>query len=530
MLNKSPCGSHVAPIYNVLVLGETQSGKSTLIQCMREYANTSADIDITALGTGILSHTQEVNTTPIITNLPEYNVVDKSGVNINYSKFIKMHDRNDFEDALNMRHGLKTIKGRPHLHTSAKFNIIDTPGLNSTGSDDEQNVQSIFNALNRVTTIHLILITISLGPFTLGLKDSIRTYVSMFPGFGGTIALVSTHFDYKYFHPARAHVSHAIDNRTECLRGIMDRKTFSSFKIDCNLNSKRPIRNCITHNTILRILELATLSPPVHVQQSVVSKTRKMRDIDNILRPRLESAIASIERTRWLQDPDEGEELLAEIFLCDTRIHKLNAKIKVLEVPLLEIQNKERIDMEHVVIDQERATEICHQVTRVQHLPIHGDLLHYQMQVAGECGRSGDGGPQRSWQPDLRPACTVHCHHQVKIYTTKLKKYRDDIEKKRREYWELQRKMERAIQHREENPLYREKWPQGVMDAIDDHAEKLQVLEFLENEFLLPEVFKALMDAEVYIGGTAQCVERVQKVYTRLARKDLSASTMTIEV
>ncbi|KAF8946341.1 hypothetical protein BGZ52_008818, partial [Haplosporangium bisporale] len=401
----------LVPEYNVLVLGETQSGKSTLIQSIRKYADISTGIDITALGTGFLSHTQKVNITSISTDLPECSVVDKSGTNIIYSKFIKMPDGNDFEDALNMRHGLETTKGRPRLGMSAKFNIIDTPGLNSTGRDDEQNVQSIFNALNSTSTIHLILITISLGPFTQGLKDAIKTYVDLIPGFPGTIAFVNTHFDYKYFHPTRAQISHAIDHRTERLRRIIGETMFHSFKIDCNLNSRRPIRNCITQNTILEILELATLSQPVHLLRSFLAKTRKMRDIDNILRPQFESALADFERTTpWLQDPDERE-LLADVFLCNTRIHKLKTKIKALDeffvrqgVPLLEIQRKERVDMQHMVIGQKRTIEICHQETRVQDVPIQRDQLH----------------------------------HQIKIHTTKLNKCRADIEENRKQYWVLQ--------------------------------------------------------------------------------------------
>ncbi|KAF9204835.1 hypothetical protein BGZ59_000829 [Podila verticillata] len=492
----------LVPAYNVLVLGETQSGKSTLIQSIRKYADTSIDIDTTALGTGFLSHTQKVNITSISTDLPECSVVDKSGTNIIYSKFIKMPDGNDFEDALNMRHGLETTKGRPRLSMSTKFNIIDTPGLNSTGRDDEQNVQSIFNALNTISTIHLILITFSLGPFTRGLNDAIKTYVDLISGFPGTIAFVNTHFDYKYFHPTRAQISHAIDHRTERLRRIIGETMIHSFKIDCNISSRRPIRNCITQNTILEILELATLSQPVHLPRSFLAKTRKMRDIDNILRPQFESALADFERTTVLQGPNE-KELLADVLLCNTRIHKLKIKIKALdeffvrqEVPLLEIQYNERVDMQHMVIDQKRTVEICHQETRVQHVPIQRDQLH----------------------------------HQVKIHTTMLNKCRADIEENRKQHWVLQRKMERAIRRRDKNAHHREKWSQEVMDAIDDHAEKLQVLEFLASEFLMPEVFKALINAEAYIGDTAQCIKKVQKVYAGLARKHLSTSTITTEV
>ncbi|KAF9367893.1 hypothetical protein CPB97_005176, partial [Podila verticillata] len=74
----------LVPEYNILVLGETQSGKSTLIQFMRKYADTGTAIDTTALGAGFLSHTQKANITSISTDLPEYSVMDKSGTSINH--------------------------------------------------------------------------------------------------------------------------------------------------------------------------------------------------------------------------------------------------------------------------------------------------------------------------------------------------------------------------------------------------------------------------------------------------------------
>ncbi|KAG0023152.1 hypothetical protein BGZ82_010813 [Podila clonocystis] len=181
-----------------------------------------------------------------------------------------------------------------YLGESVKFNLIDTPGLNATAGDDESHVQKIFSGLNKAKTIHLLLITISSGPFTQGLKDAIKAYVDMFPGFNGIIAFVHTHFDYKNFHPARLQVSNAIDLRTQSLHGIMGRKSFPHFKIDCDVYNKKPIRDCITQNTIQKILELATFNRPVDMLQTVINKTRKMRDIDNILRDKFEATLQAM--------------------------------------------------------------------------------------------------------------------------------------------------------------------------------------------------------------------------------------------
>ncbi|KAF9333923.1 hypothetical protein BG006_002952, partial [Podila minutissima] len=329
---KSPSNTQLLPEYNVLVLGETQSGKSTLVQYMRKYANPNVEINTKALGTGFLSHTQEVTHTDIFTDLPEYFVQEKKGVDrVNYGDFLQLPDQYDYEDALNMRKGLETKKGAAQLPKKVKFNLIDTPGLNATQGDDESHVQKIFLALNKVKTIHLLLITISSGPFTYGLREAIKAYVGLIPCFGGTVALVHTHFDYKNFHPTCAQESRTLGLKTECLRKILGWTTLCHFKIDCNINNKRPIRECITQNKIRRILGLAVLSQPINVLYHVIQKTRKMRDIDNILRGTFEETSILFEQTLQFKNTDEGE-LLAEGFCnAETRIDKPDPRMEALK-------------------------------------------------------------------------------------------------------------------------------------------------------------------------------------------------------
>ncbi|KAG0341340.1 hypothetical protein BG000_009479, partial [Podila horticola] len=524
-----PPSSKLLSEYNVLVLGETQSGKSTLIQYMRKYANPDVEINTKALGTGFLSHTSDVDTITISTDLPEYYVTDTKegkGGKINYGEFIKTPDEYDYEDYLNMRKNLETRGGDARLPKTVKFNLIDTPGLNATAGDDESHVQKIFHSLNEAKTIHLLLIAISSGPFTQGLKDAIKAYVDLFPGFDGIIAFVHTHFDYKNHHPACAWVSHAIDLRTESLRGIMGRTTFPHFKIDCDVYNKRPIRDCITLNTIQNILELATFNLPVDMLHTVVNKTRKMCDIDNYLRSEFQAATAYLEQTKWKEYPREGE-LLAELLRWESFIHDLDARIRALDeffvrynVALPEVLHEERRDMEHEVIDQGQIVTVCYQERGVLGIPISSrDMLCHEIQVVHEIGRGWDGGPWRSWQADFQPMSSPRqCFVHVKIYTTRCEKYREVIEEKLREYQKLLCRRHRAIRRRDKIAYHRESWPQQINNDIDNHAEKIRVLGFLANDFVMPEVFKALMDAKVYIGDTALCLKKVKEVYIELAK------------
>ncbi|KAF9293250.1 hypothetical protein BGZ74_011787 [Mortierella antarctica] len=526
MSNRPPY-SKLLDEYNVLVLGETQSGKSTFIQYMRKYANPDVEINTKALGTGYLSHTLDVATTSISTDLPEYYVTHTKGAKINYGEFITAPDEYDYEDYINMHKNLETKMGDAQLPKKVKFNLIDTPGLNATAGDDESHVQKIFRALNEAKTIHLLLIAISSGPFTHGLRDAIKAYVDLFPGFDGIIAFVHTHFDYKNRHPAYAQISHAIDMRTESLRGIMGRTSFPQFKIDCDVYNKRPIRDCITLNTIRKILDLATFNRPVDMLHTVVNKTRKMRDIDIFLRDKFQTAIAHLKQKKWKAYPREGA-LLADLLSCESDIHDLEWRIRALDeffirynAALPEVLHEERRDMEDEVIGLGQIVTVCYQERGVLGFPISGrDLLCHEIKVVHEIGRGRDGGPWRSWQADFQPMSSPH-HSlvHVKIYTTRCEKYRDVIEQKLREHRKLLCKRRKAIRHRDQIAYHRERWPQQIRNVVDEHAEKLRALGFLANDFLMPEVFKALMDAEVYIGDMAQCLKKVEKVYMELAKR-----------
>ncbi|KAG0030393.1 hypothetical protein BGZ81_002731 [Podila clonocystis] len=143
-------------------------------------------------------------TETIVTDLPEHYVANQNADVVNYRKFLKTHDGNVYGDLLNMRKDLETKKGNSRLPKTVKFNVIDTPGLNATGSDNEKHVQTILHGLNGAKAIHLLIITISSGPFTQGLEDAIKYYVNMFSDFNGIIAFVHTRFNYKNSHPTFA--------------------------------------------------------------------------------------------------------------------------------------------------------------------------------------------------------------------------------------------------------------------------------------------------------------------------------------
>ncbi|KAG0205924.1 hypothetical protein BGX31_002866, partial [Mortierella sp. GBA43] len=71
-------------VCNILLLGPTQSGKSTFLEYVRQYADPSHKIDETYIGYGNNSHTTEPRVGIIETTLPEYKLYE-DGMEYKYS-------------------------------------------------------------------------------------------------------------------------------------------------------------------------------------------------------------------------------------------------------------------------------------------------------------------------------------------------------------------------------------------------------------------------------------------------------------
>ncbi|KAF9375852.1 hypothetical protein BGX21_003678, partial [Mortierella sp. AD011] len=178
-------------IFNVLLLGETQSGKSSFIESVKKYSDPDYIIDFSNIGSSVSSCTENVILSTTYTNLPIVQVVKRapgsSPTVIDLRSLIDgSPDVDDFEDALN-RNTFRIVQSSesPKLH---QFNLIDTPGLNDTRGRDEEHIASIYKALRDAGDIHLVLVTIGTTPFNPGLQAAIKCYFDMFPEFHGLVA------------------------------------------------------------------------------------------------------------------------------------------------------------------------------------------------------------------------------------------------------------------------------------------------------------------------------------------------------
>ncbi|KAF9322444.1 hypothetical protein BG006_002391, partial [Podila minutissima] len=505
--------------YNVLVLGETQSGKSTLIQYMKKYADPTEAIDNSALGNSIHSHTMDVISTTITTDLPEYHVTKECGDKFNYREHMaKKDDVCDYEESLECNN-LRLEKGHPCLVKKVQFNFIDTPGLNTSVGDDETHIQKIFDALIEAKTIHLLLITISCRPVTQEFKDAIQTYADMFPGFKGIIAFVHTSFCYKNLHPGRKQASQAVFLRMQSLHEIMGRESFPHFKIDCHVQ-KQATHDCITWNTIQKILQLARFNYPVDMLHTTIKKTPRMRVIDSILQDKVVAMYECMLKTLRFKDEEQAR-LLEGIYDRETEVHELKAKIKALDeylshhdVELLELLHEDRRETEYAE-GGERVTEsIRYSKSKESKCTIARASFHCQgVKVLSEVKGTDEKGSWTSWKANVERTSSDHSVLHVRIYSIKAHLHQAEIQGKRQERTALLMQLQEAVRHREDHARNNKSNEQSIVELVDNLNEVIQVLRQVRRQSLSPDTFRALLDARAYDGDIDACAKKVQKVY-----------------
>ncbi|KAI9242908.1 MAG: hypothetical protein BYD32DRAFT_402151 [Podila humilis] len=264
--------------YNILFLGEAQSGKSTLIEHLRKYADPSYTINKENIGDGIFSHAKDVSTTTIETSLPSY-YVSEARERVDYGTFLN-GTQEDYEDELNERRKYQLEREQP---TTAKvtFNLIDTPGLSDTSLFDETNIATIFKALESIESVNLAVVTVANNPLTQDLLNALKAYIDLFPELNGNIAFVHTRIDYAKLHPHQDPLfAHSLDTKKGLLSSLVHPNIPAPhLLIDNDTGSKRTIRNCITQITLRELLAFATTKDPVRLL------TQNCQRLDHTARP-----------------------------------------------------------------------------------------------------------------------------------------------------------------------------------------------------------------------------------------------------
>ncbi|KAG0004758.1 hypothetical protein BGZ79_008210 [Entomortierella chlamydospora] len=511
---KAPPSTHQST-YNILILGETQSGKSTLIQGIRRYVDPTCQIDTTTIGGGAFSHTQEVRTTEVTTNLPPYYVFESSKEDepVDYGDFIKM-EKEDYEDAISRKKGYKLLQGVPTGdQPERKFKLIDTPGLNDTRNFDEIHVSSIFKALKDIQDVHLVLITISNHVISDGVKNAIKSYVNILPNFKGILAFVHTHVKYKFLHPSDKRFIESMEEKEKILYEVTNTKNVPQFMIDCDLKCTRPIQACITQNTIRSILSLAPFNQPIRVEAMTLNKTPKMAEVDMSLKEKYKAVIEA--GGEVLKDKDKVQsKVLETIGGLKASIGEKEGKI---QDAILNLNSHETDEM--VLFDQERFEQnwsllkivTTHEakINCAPHLIDHLDVMAHNVETKGVSGGRG----KSFWEAKYRRNRYQHGVFHAKVYIKKRKMFEKEIQQWKRDNdqlpGEIKELQERLQKYEKENQGRQAE----IKELLEDLGKNQYLLNQVSKEGLDIEIFHELVDTRAYVGDRLENLKAVEKYY-----------------
>ncbi|KAF9323818.1 hypothetical protein BG006_001117 [Podila minutissima] len=513
------------PTYNVLFLGETQSGKSTLIEHLKKYADPSYTVNKDNIGDSIFSLTKTVITSQIHTNAPAYSIskMEKgSQVQVDYGGFIESDDPEDYEDELNERRAY-TLQREVLKTATATFNLIDTPGLNDTSLFDESNIAIIFKALKDIDSINLIVITVANNPFTEGLRDALKAYVDLLPEFNSNIVFVHTKIDYAKLHKTDVLFSASLLEKKGLLGNLMKRDNVPHLLIDNNIGTRQVVRDCITQNTLRNLLGMAKLNQPIPLRTMRMNKTEKMRIADEILKAKYEKVI--LQREETLEQKDKSQkEFLGRINTTKAMITEKQELVKntteflsVNDNETLELLHEEFYQQDFSILNLAKGSKPLYYPGKtraskrgfIHHVLDHIDTRAQNIKIIQEAGGKGE----KFWAVRFHRRKVQNGLFHVKIYIHRRKKFAIEIGEKKTSLSVCKAQLQECLDDLKAFEKKHSEQEIELKELLDDLKLNRYLLSRVSTTQLESTIFHSMVEADVYVRDYHESSLNVEAFY-----------------
>ncbi|KAG0012331.1 hypothetical protein BGZ81_001649 [Podila clonocystis] len=339
MIQPTTESENMAEQINILLLGDVQSGKTSLVETMRLYADPNYVVKHNLINHGILhSAEKRVKITSFLSELPTIEIRMSRSNNcgfhvVDLDKESETKIEEDFDDLLNRQKDINTHIVRPRPPKQYRFNIYEGPSLNESDNNFEKNVFNIHKTIVKSKAkFHLVLFTLAPGAITAAIKSTVRVCTDVFSDLSSLFSFVHTKIDYSRLHSGnkkfkefvrerqdilwqqiheqqsnKYHINHVGPNDPDpkLIKQQATQRSSAPYLIDCDFQTKWPVRRGKTQNVIRDILSAAVnQAEPAAIDQSMMKKTPKMIAIDTGLKWKIK---------------DEYEESKKTITSCNTR-------------------------------------------------------------------------------------------------------------------------------------------------------------------------------------------------------------------
>ncbi|KAF9936270.1 hypothetical protein BGZ67_002492 [Mortierella alpina] len=529
--------------YNILLLGQTQSGKTTFLEGIRKYVDPLCEIDTKAIGNGHKSTTQDVYTKTVETDLAEYRLLDMGTQLLNPMQYVVFQSQNNtagreidsaelfggedhhYRRLMHRMDDLRVHQKETSNEKRCRLRIFDTPGLDDTNGHDVTNIAKIVEALSSSQSVHLVLIMIAATtPLTPELRNTLRTYANIFSEMKGLMAFVHTKCDYRFQHSSNQQHRDFARDRMLDLEVTMGRR-IPSFFVDCNLQEYLPAPTYLRQRSIHSILELAKFNVAVPLRRMQLCKTQKMTEVDRTILNQYNAKMEEISK----QSSQTDQAITAkesEITAARYAIRELEEKLSTINTDKLELVYEERFEESWDILL--RREEMEFKSPTLDYAIDHADELMHAVDVKEQAGGKGC----RFWRVRIkRNFCRDGLYH-VKLYVKRCNLNRDDIiakekelsrrQKDLEELMKEQQKLEGGDQHAGGGTLAGRKQLKAELSRCMDMISRAS------RQTLHLKLFKALAQNRVYEGDFSECVTKAADFYSKYAHDTMPEASLQV--
>ncbi|KAF9582621.1 hypothetical protein BGW38_010962 [Lunasporangiospora selenospora] len=515
----NPASSNdVVETFNIVILGPTQSGKSTLIESIGNFFFPEKNIDFSFIGDGNTSCTKDIRIVEYESHLPEYelfntdllsnqsNEANEHGERIDVFQLLGTGSPNSFMQMIYRTSGLEVRRCTPVSPVKYRFRIIDTPGLGDTDGHDVRNVAKTLEALSKEESIHLILITLQFGTsLSKNITTALEDYRDIFSEMMDRITFVHTKCDFINLHPGCGNGLNTLNGRKVHLNGIMGREV-PHFVIDSNLHETRKLCVYLRLEALYCALSSVKLNPPVSVNRIRLTKTKWMREIDAAVVRHQNDLIDRIWRGQYnIQTGSDAEAIdksELEFVETESRLKKKVDDLSYFDTEYLELIAEARMDEVWGFFDIFRNARSSRKALEVTALPCTINVIRELS--SGIVIKNVEGGLEHKyWRADIERLNYSTGNYHAKFYATRRNIHQEGVERLKREI---------STAHEALNKIR----ARSLSLKQATYRKLLKIYGALmraEQQSLHLSLFKAAADAGVYEGGIS-CVERVAAFYT----------------
>ena len=324
--NPSPRFNEKDPIH-VLIVGETQEGKSTLIKHINKYAERS-DLNID-IGFGNVSCTRILGEYRIPTVLRRPKVVRGNGDEITGNSFSDLCDltlaeaKVVYEDG-----GARTVE----------FLVIDTPGLDDCNGNDPEIMAQIIGKVGELNHINSVVYVRSVNkPFGHHFKQFFDYIQRSMPSISNGLVVVHSYFSVERVGQFLAEGKSLNKIRYDAFKETTNLR-IQHFFMDNEPDSDSPYALYKSQNEMYRFLSHVASQMPLPMTAMKLLKTEKMKQFDIYAIKALKELATRLEKL-WNEKKAAAQSLERAIITAERKIARTRRELQTKKRRIDEIKN-----------------------------------------------------------------------------------------------------------------------------------------------------------------------------------------------